>query len=108
MTATLDNAGRLSQEAGVRRDRLAGGLTPAEVFCPLQTDTPSAFGVRQQRARRAPQRHRVAVRNELAAAVHNLWQARVRERRHRAAARHRLQARQAEALVAAGEQEATP
>src|SRR5260370_30234675 len=41
MTATLDKARRLSQEAFVTRDRLAGGLAPAERLGSLE---PGAAG----------------------------------------------------------------
>src|ERR1700694_5122608 len=40
MTVTLDNAGRLSQEAFVTRDRLAGRLAPAERLGSLEPGGP--------------------------------------------------------------------
>src|SRR5260370_1011026 len=59
MTATLDKAERLSQEAFVTRDGLARGLAPPEPFGPLQ---PVAARSRRRRARCAAPRRRTTAR----------------------------------------------
>src|SRR5258708_34292945 len=108
MTATLDKAERLSQEAFVTRDGLARGLAPPEPFGPLEPGAAGSSRVLGQGRRGPTQGLGIAIRDELARIAHDLGQARVSERRHRAAARHRLQARQPAALVAARDTQAAP
>src|SRR5712691_4393673 len=106
MTATLDKAGRLSQEAFITRDGLARGLAPAEPFGPLEPSAAGPSRVLGQGRRGSTQCLGIPIRDQLARITHDLGQARVSERRHRTAARRRLQARQPEALVPARKQEA--
>src|SRR6266704_1315860 len=95
MTATLDKAGGIISAAAeggfVGGDRLPCGPAPAEGF--------GAFEPRPPRSIRSLSQLRAGVPD-------NLRNARVPERRDRAAARHRLETRQAETLVTAREQQA--
>src|SRR5713101_6538308 len=112
MTATLDTAGRLSQQAALGEDSLVGGdglasgLSPAERFRSFEPRSTRTFGVLRQREVRPPQRFVVAVRHELSCAAHYLRHARVPKSNDRAAARHGLQARKSKTLIEAGKQEA--
>src|SRR5216684_7280076 len=105
MTATLDKAERLSQEALVTGDGLARGLAPAEPLGPLEPSAAGSSRVLGQGGRGSTQCLGIAISDQLARIAHDLRQARVSERRHRAAARHRLQAGEPEALVPARKQQ---
>src|SRR5260370_23185511 len=99
MTATLDTARRLSQEAFVTRDRLSGGLAPAKRLGSLEPGATGACRVSRQDGGGSAQRIGVAVRDQLTGIAHDLRQAWISERRHPAAAPHPLQAWQPQTLV---------
>src|SRR5260370_12909020 len=99
MTATLDTAGRLSQQAALGEDSLVGGdglasgLSPAERFRSFEPGSTRTFGVLRQREGRPPQRFGVAVRHELSCAAHYLRHPPVPKCNDRAPPRHDLQPR---------------
>src|SRR3984893_16389600 len=98
MTATLDMAGRLSQEACVSRDGMARSLSPAERLGELKPSPAHPLGVLRQSSGGAAKRIGVPARHQLAGPIHTLRQAGVAERDHWAAAGHGLEAGQAETL----------
>src|SRR6266704_3570224 len=110
MTATLDKAGGIISAAAeggfVGGDRLPRGPAPAEGFGAFESRPPRSIRSLSQLRGGAAQSLGVAVRHQRAGVPDNLRNARVPERRDRAAARHRLETRQAETLVTAREQQA--
>src|SRR5579864_9478748 len=106
MTATLLTPGGLSQYGFVGRDRPLSRLAPAERLRPLEAGTPPAVRFGAKGSGGPAERLGVPVLHEHAGVVDHLGQARVAVGRHRAAAGHRLEAGQAEALVPAGEHQA--
>src|SRR5438034_2333689 len=103
MTATLLMAAGLSQYGFIRRDGRPRRLLPAELPGTLEAGPLPPLRVSQDLGHRVAQRLGVAVLDHEAGIVHDLGDARVPKRDHRAATGHRLQAGQPEAFVAARE-----
>src|SRR5256885_15280243 len=101
MTATLLTERRLSQYGFVGRDRLPRRAVPAELPRLLQPRPPPPIRVANHGGCRIAESLPVAVLDEHPRVVDNLRDARISKRRHGAAAGHGLEARQAEAFVAA-------
>src|SRR5713226_6420998 len=87
-------------------DRVPSRLAPAERLCALDARLPRTVRHTGQLCGGGAESIRVAVGDQLARAIDHLGQARVAVSGHRTAARQRLEARQAEAFIAAREDEA--
>src|SRR3989440_6609336 len=106
MTATLLTATRLCQQGLIGRDRLPRGPVPAELPSLLQSGPPPSIGLADHRCGCIAKRPPVTVLDHHPRGIDNFRDAGIPKRGHRAAAGHRLEAREAESFVPARKQQA--